>query len=254
MSFVKIRIEKSAKKTELLCAFTLEDSSKVIGLPKFDASTTLSISQSLRDTSGKLGKLCIVHTPGKKPIKRILLAGIGKEEEITTDTIRTVSGKIAQKARELKLKEFSIISPPSFGSGPSSGVTQIIEGAKMSLYKFDKFKSEKSDAAINLTIIVSKPSEVLKSAKKADIMIVIGGKNSSNSKELASKAKEYNVETHFIQSAEKVKKKWFKDKEKIGVTAGASTPKITINEDSFDLSISLLFFLIMLINLIMKNR
>jgi len=67
-------------------------------------------------------------------------------------------------------------------------------------------------------------------AKKADIMIVIGGKNSSNSKELAEKSKEFGVETHYIQSADQLQEKWFKNKEKIGVTAGASTPDITINE------------------------
>ncbi len=67
-------------------------------------------------------------------------------------------------------------------------------------------------------------------AKKADVMIVIGGKNSSNSKELAAKSKEFGVETHFIQFAEQLKEKWFKGKEYIGVTAGASTPDITINE------------------------
>ena len=67
-------------------------------------------------------------------------------------------------------------------------------------------------------------------AKKADIMIVIGGKNSSNSKELAAKSRSYGVETHFIQEAKQLEEKWFKGKEKIGVSAGASTPDITINE------------------------
>ncbi len=67
-------------------------------------------------------------------------------------------------------------------------------------------------------------------AKKADIMIVVGSKNSSNSKELAAKSKEIGVETYFIQSAEQLKKEWFFGKENIGVTAGASTPDITINE------------------------
>ena len=43
-----------------------------------------------------------------------MIAGVGKKEDITKDTIRYVSGKIAQKARELKLKEFSIIVPPTF--------------------------------------------------------------------------------------------------------------------------------------------
>lgn len=67
-------------------------------------------------------------------------------------------------------------------------------------------------------------------AKKADVMVVIGGKNSSNSKELAAKSKELGVETYFIQSADQVEKNWFNGKRSIGVTAGASTPDVTINE------------------------
>ena len=67
-------------------------------------------------------------------------------------------------------------------------------------------------------------------AKKADIMIVVGSKNSSNSKELAAKSKEIGVETYFIQDAWQLKKEWLKGKENIGITAGASTPDITINE------------------------
>ena len=66
-------------------------------------------------------------------------------------------------------------------------------------------------------------------AKEADIMIVIGGLNSSNSKELAHKCKDQGVETHFIQSEEQLESDWFKDKEHVGVTAGASTPDKTIN-------------------------
>ncbi|MEK6949451.1 MAG: 4-hydroxy-3-methylbut-2-enyl diphosphate reductase [Nanoarchaeota archaeon] len=67
-------------------------------------------------------------------------------------------------------------------------------------------------------------------ARKADMMVVIGGKNSSNSKELAEKSREFGVETYFIQDAGQLKKEWFNGKERIGVTAGASTPDVTISE------------------------
>ena len=80
--------------------------------------------------NGKLGKLTLFQYQSKKQAQRILLAGIGKKENITQDTIRFVSGKIAQKARELKLKEFSIISPPTFVIDSISAVSQIIEGTK----------------------------------------------------------------------------------------------------------------------------
>ena len=67
-------------------------------------------------------------------------------------------------------------------------------------------------------------------ARECDIVIVIGGKNSSNSKELYAKCKEFGVESYFIQSEGQLQKKWFIGKEKIGVTAGASTPDYLINE------------------------
>ena len=166
---MKIKIHSSAKrKTELLCGFVLEDSNKVLGLPKVDSKTTSSINQSIKDMNGKLGKLTIIPIPGKKQAQRILLAGIGKKENITNDTIRFVSGKIAQTARELKLKEFSIIVPPTFVNDSVSSIFQIVEGAKMSLYKFDKFKAEKADKSPDMTIIVSKSSKILKAIKIAE--------------------------------------------------------------------------------------
>ena len=67
-------------------------------------------------------------------------------------------------------------------------------------------------------------------ANECDIVIVIGGKNSSNSKELYAKCKESGVESYFIQSEGQLKKEWFVGREKIGVTAGASTPDYLIEE------------------------
>ncbi|MBI1936029.1 4-hydroxy-3-methylbut-2-enyl diphosphate reductase [Candidatus Woesearchaeota archaeon] len=75
-------------------------------------------------------------------------------------------------------------------------------------------------------------SDIDELAMDRDIIIVIGGLNSSNSKELYAKAKEFGVESYFIQSAEQLNPEWFDGKEKIGVTAGASTPDYLIDEVS----------------------
>ena len=166
---MKIKTEISSKKTQLLCGFVIENSNKVLGLKKFDAKTTSAINQTLQDMEGKLGKISIVPITGGKQAQRILLAGIGKKENITNDTIRFVSGRIAQKARELKLKEFSIIVPPTFVIEQNSSISQIIEGSKMALYKFDKFKSEKTDSSPNLTIITSKSKKISQTIKTAEI-------------------------------------------------------------------------------------
>ena len=73
-------------------------------------------------------------------------------------------------------------------------------------------------------------SDIDELAEDRDVIIVIGGKNSSNSKELWTKCKEYGIESYFIQSAEQLQEEWFNGKERVGVTAGASTPDYLINE------------------------
>ena len=167
---MRIKSENSVKNTQLLCGFVLENSNKVLGLKKFDTKTTSAINQSLKDMEGKLGRFSIIPVPGKKPAQRILLAGIGKKENLTKDTIRNISGKIAQKARELKLKEFSIIAPPNVVIDQISSVSQIIEGSKMSLYKFDKFKAEKAEKSPDLTIVVSKSKKISQTIKTSEII------------------------------------------------------------------------------------
>ncbi len=66
-------------------------------------------------------------------------------------------------------------------------------------------------------------------AKESDVMIVVGGKNSSNTKMLAKICESF-VKTYHIETACEIDKKWFKDKQDIGLTAGASTPDWIIVE------------------------
>lgn len=61
-------------------------------------------------------------------------------------------------------------------------------------------------------------------AQKSDVMIVVGGKNSSNTKQLYTIAKEFCESSYLIESEEELEKQWFLDKKLCGVTAGASTP------------------------------
>ena len=63
-----------------------------------------------------------------------------------------------------------------------------------------------------------------KLAKRADVMIVIGGKNSSNTKQLYSIAKAGCNESYHIENEEEIECSWFEGKKLCGITAGASTP------------------------------
>jgi 4-hydroxy-3-methylbut-2-enyl diphosphate reductase len=63
-----------------------------------------------------------------------------------------------------------------------------------------------------------------KIAKQADIMIVIGGKNSSNTKQLFSIASDNCKDSYHIEDESELDYSWFDGKEFCGISAGASTP------------------------------
>jgi len=63
-----------------------------------------------------------------------------------------------------------------------------------------------------------------KLAEKADIMIIIGGKNSGNTKRLYQICESVKNDCYHIETDKELKKEWFDGKVIVGVTAGASTP------------------------------
>lgn len=67
-------------------------------------------------------------------------------------------------------------------------------------------------------------------SKEVDIMIVIGGKNSSNTKQLYSICLENCQHSYLIENKDELNIEWFKNKNLCGITAGASTPDWIIQE------------------------
>lgn len=61
-------------------------------------------------------------------------------------------------------------------------------------------------------------------ASRADVMIVVGGKNSGNTRRLAQICAERCERTHHVEDACEIDPAWFAGAGLIGITAGASTP------------------------------
>ena len=66
-------------------------------------------------------------------------------------------------------------------------------------------------------------------AGQVDAMVVIGGKNSGNTRRLYEICAANCPRTHHIEAADELEAAWFAGAEKIGVTAGASTPQAHID-------------------------
>jgi (E)-4-hydroxy-3-methyl-but-2-enyl pyrophosphate reductase len=72
--------------------------------------------------------------------------------------------------------------------------------------------------------------EVRNLARKNDVVIVIGGKDSANSRMLYEISKKINKKSFFIESGKELKKKDFFGATKIAISAGASTPEWIIKK------------------------
>ncbi len=72
--------------------------------------------------------------------------------------------------------------------------------------------------------------DVYSLAPKVDVMIIIGGKNSGNTRRLYTISKGLNPNSYHIETAEELKPEWFTKVKRVGITAGASTPEWIIRE------------------------
>lgn len=80
----------------------------------------------------------------------------------------------------------------------------------------------------NSTALRLKETEEM--ARKVDVMLVVGGKNSANTTQLARLCGSLSVLTYHIETSSEIKEKWFEGVKKVGITAGASTPDWIIKE------------------------
>ncbi|MFM7136217.1 MAG: 4-hydroxy-3-methylbut-2-enyl diphosphate reductase, partial [Planctomycetota bacterium] len=64
----------------------------------------------------------------------------------------------------------------------------------------------------------------------ADIVLVLGSQNSSNSQRLAELARENGISAHLIDGADEIDPAWFSGDETVVITAGASAPESVVQD------------------------
>ena len=99
------------------------------------------------DVTGKAGELTLVHTQGKIQTKRVVVAGLGAQEKISTDALRNLGGEVARFVRR---KGYSRVASVLHGAGTggvdaSAAGQAFAEGVSLGLYRFRRHFSAKDD-------------------------------------------------------------------------------------------------------------
>ncbi len=159
--------------------------------------------------------------------RKIIIVGSNHHPEVegivgwcTSKPIVIEDREQAESLDESLDTKFSIVSQTTFNYKKFEELVEIISKKG---YDIDVFNT-----ICNATEV--RQTEARKLASMSDAMIVIGGKNSSNTQKLFEISKKECSNTFYIQTKKDLNMEDFRNIGKIGITAGASTPKNIIKE------------------------
>ncbi len=108
-------------------------------------------------------------------------------------------------------------------------VDETLEAVRILRERFPHLQDPPSDDICYAT--QNRQVAIKEIAPKADLVLVVGSKNSSNSGELVEVSLEYGAKAaYLIDYADEVKDEWFDGVETIGVSSGASVPEILVKD------------------------
>lgn len=119
------------------------------------------------DFKGKMGETYVIPTYGKIPAKKVILIGLGKQEDFNLNVLREVAAKAVKKAVSfLKAKKVASILHGAGTTGLEAFdcAQMIAEGTLIGAYEFSKYKTKDSNKSLESFEIVE-----IDSAKIADV-------------------------------------------------------------------------------------
>ena len=99
------------------------------------------------EITGKVGEMTLIHTMGKIPAARVLVAGLGKSENLDADQVRRISGSVARFLRGKGVSDYATIAHGAGigGLDANDSGRAVTEGTLLGLYKFDQYRSNGND-------------------------------------------------------------------------------------------------------------
>ncbi len=201
------------------------------------------VGKSVYELTEKLGiKVCDATCPFVSKIHKIvaeqsaagdiiLIAGDEAHHEVigiighcmgecyVYDSVQSLE-KLIENHPEIKKNSVSAVSQTTFNAKKWENAQKFLKKVCTNAKIFDTICSATS----------SRQGEARELAGTQDIMVVIGGRHSSNTAKLFDVCAALCQNTYLIETADELKSSWFYENAKVGVVAGASTPAGIIKE------------------------
>lgn len=158
---------------------------------------------------------------------KIIIIGDHKHDEV-----QGIKGQLKSKAmvidgiKNMPVKKIKEIKK-------ACAVAQSTQNVRQTLKIIGELKKYIPDLKFFDTICSAtkiRQEEIARMPVENDLMLIIGSKSSANTKRLYEISKSLNKKSYWINSPSEIKKIWFKNVKKAGITAGASTPQEIIRD------------------------
>ena len=199
----------------------VEQDSELKNLDVFDATCPLvSKVHAEVQMHSKSGKECILIGHAHHPEVE---GTLGQYDTINGGAIYLIQSK--EEAERLNVKndkELYYVTQTTLSVDDTQEIIQTLKE------RFPSILGPRKDDICYAT--QNRQDAVKQLALECDIILVIGSKNSSNSNRLREIAERSGVASYLIDSAGDVDLNWFKDKNSLGITSGASAPEHLVQE------------------------
>ena len=113
------------------------------------------------EIKGKLSEVTIIHSLGKLPAARVVIAGLGKQPELYQDKVR---GVVAETCRLLRQKGVDSIATAAQGAGVAgisleSAAQAVTEGALLGVYSFRRHITKEAEYGEIKELTIVEPDE-----------------------------------------------------------------------------------------------
>ena len=159
---------------------------------------------ALGDIKGKSGEFTLIHTYGRIPAPRVVVAGLGKPADFDVDAIRNIAANVVRFVRRPGVTTIATIAHGAgiAGLDPERCAQAVAEGTLLGNYRFLKHKApEKEPAEIGRVQMIEHDSSKLAAMQAAAARGVILAEATNLTRDLANEPANHLTPTHIATRA-----------------------------------------------------
>ncbi len=199
------------------------DDAKTRGLELIDTTCPLVTKvQRLGQKLARQGYYLVVYGDGYHPEVRGIISWSGTSRAVAAKHIEDLPWHVGRGQGEA-----DDVEPPRKVAVVSQTTKNVDEFLKFIGELVPMVARDGGEVRVCNTICeptTERQNALRKMAREVDAILAIGGKKSSNTARLAEVGRSYGIPSHHIERADEISDDWLDGIERIGVTAGASTP------------------------------